>query len=371
MGRYISLSVLLILLIPLGFVFYQLMSPFLMPMFLAAVTAIVAWPFYRWVEVKFGERRMLAATFTTSALVIIVLIPTLVITILAATQLAAFVQPFLALELDAKKAAWQEVADPWLKVVASWIPNYSAQQLQTDLQNNVRQLTNHVTASTLALASSTMGAVTGVLIAASVYLVALYFFFAEGPQFVQSIRDMIPLAKEQQQRMIVEFTKVTRAVVTATLLAAVVQGLMTAVALYVLGFGNFMVYLVLATLASLIPLVGAWAVWLPCSVILIMNGHQLQGVGLFLYGSIAVSLADNVVRMYVLNSDAQLHPLLALLSVMGALNVMGLWGIFIGPIIAACFTAALQIANQEIRMMIQERHESERALSQPAVTSQL
>ncbi len=362
MGRYISLSVLLVLLVPLGIMFYQLMSPFLLPIFLAAVTAIVASPFYHWILNKSGDRRVLAASFTTGFLVTLVLLPTLVITVVAATQLAGFVQPFLALEMDQKKAAWREVADPWMEAAASWVPNYTSEQLQADLQKSVKDVTQHMSSSTLSLASSTMGAFVGFMVATSVYLLSLYYFFAEGQQFVQSIRDMIPVAPEQQQRMILEFTKVTRAVVTATLLAAVVQGVMTAGALYLLGFGNFLVYLVLSTLMALVPIIGAWGVWLPASLWLMANGHYASGIGLAIYGTVAVSLADNVVRMYVLNTDAQLHPLLALLSVMGALNVMGLWGIFIGPIIAACFTAALQIANQELRIMLQERRELQRAL---------
>lgn len=60
-------------------------------------------------------------------------------------------------------------------------------------------------------------------------------------------------------------------------------------------------------------------------------------------------------KLYVLQSNADLHPLLAFISVIGALQVLGLWGIFIGPIVASCLFALIQIFNEELRAMAKER----------------
>src|SRR5581483_4607294 len=68
--------------------------------------------------------------------------------------------------------------------------------------------------------------------------------------------------------------------------------------------------------------------------------------------TVVVGLLDNVVRTYVLNSDAELHPLLAFISVIGALQVLGLWGIFIGPIVACCLTALVKIIRQELNEVL-------------------
>jgi len=357
-GRHISLMGILILLITLGVMFYQLMAPFLLPLFLAAVTAIVAQPLHLWLLAKTGQRRAIAAGGTTAILVSAVLLPALVITVLSSLQLVGFVQQVFSVEAINKQQAWQNHVEPVLQTVASWIPNYTADQLEEDATANLKAVADRLAGNTMKLASSTVGALVTLLVAVSVFLVALYYFLADGRALAMSIRELIPVDREQQSRMTHEFTKVTRAVVTATLLAAIVQGLMTAVALQFLGFGHFLVFLVIATIAAMIPMVGAWMVWLPCSIILATQGHWGSAIGLALYGSLGVSMADNVVRMYILNTDAQLHPLLALVSVLGALDVFGLWGIFIGPIVASCFTAALQIFNQEVRKIAQERQDS-------------
>jgi hypothetical protein len=68
-----------------------------------------------------------------------------------------------------------------------------------------------------------------------------------------------------------------------------------------------------------------------------------------LYGLVFVSTLDNVIRTYVLQSNARLHPLLAFVSVLGGLQVMGLWGVFIGPMVASCLHALVQIFNGELQ----------------------
>jgi hypothetical protein len=58
---------------------------------------------------------------------------------------------------------------------------------------------------------------------------------------------------------------------------------------------------------------------------------------------------DNVIRTYVLSNDTKLHPLLAFVSVLGGLHVMGLWGVFIGPTVACCLHALIKIFNTELQ----------------------
>jgi hypothetical protein len=64
---------------------------------------------------------------------------------------------------------------------------------------------------------------------------------------------------------------------------------------------------------------------------------------------IVVGFLDNVIRTWVLKSDTSLHPLLAFVSVLGGLQVMGLWGVFIGPIVACCLHSLIEIFNTELK----------------------
>jgi len=107
----------------------------------------------------------------------------------------------------------------------------------------------------------------------------------------------------------------------------------------------------------LIPLAGTSLVWVPCVLWLAWQGQWMSVVLLSLYAIAIVGTLDNVVRTYVLNANVKLHPLLALISVLGGLQWIGLWGVFIGPIIASCLHALIEIFNTELRELAQERRE--------------
>ena len=136
--------------------------------------------------------------------------------------------------------------------------------------------------------------------------------------------------------------------VFATLAAAIAQGVVTAIAVWACGLSGFFLFVVLGTISALIPVAGTWIVWIPAAIYLFVSGATVKAVLLVLFCVIVVGLLDNVVRTYVLNSNVELHPVLAFVSVLGGLQALGLWGVFIGPVIASCLFAALQIFNQEL-----------------------
>ena len=59
-------------------------------------------------------------------------------------------------------------------------------------------------------------------------LIAVYFFLVDGPAMIENMMRLSPLADDYERELVGEFANVSRAVVLATLLSAVVQGLMAA-----------------------------------------------------------------------------------------------------------------------------------------------
>src|SRR5262249_8207809 len=136
----------------------------------------------------------------------------------------------------------------------------------------------------------------------------------------------------------------------ATFAAALGQGIATGIGMHVAGFHHFFIVTLFATLTALVPVLGTWLVWGPYVLWLWFSkdGDRVTATILALDGSIFVGLLDNVIRTYVLHSNVKLHPLLAFVSVLGGIQVMGLWGIFVGPVVASCLHALLKIFNTEL-----------------------
>jgi predicted PurR-regulated permease PerM len=177
---------------------------------------------------------------------------------------------------------------------------------------------------------------------------ALYYFLADGPGLLAAAEALIPIEHAHQRQLAKRFVTTVRAVVFATFLAALGQGLATAIALKIVGFDHFLVLIIVSTFAALIPMAGTWLVWCPCAAWLAYQGHWVSASFLAIVGALVIGMLDNVIRTVVLQNDTKLHPLLAFVSVMGGLQVMGLWGVFIGPIVACCLHALIQIFNEEL-----------------------
>lgn len=350
--RFVTLGVLLAGIIALGATFYQVISPFLLPLFLAAILAILCRPLYFHLLARTGNRSSVAAGLTTAIVTLILVTPLVIGTFIGAVQLGRLTQGELQTSYWSRglEKLWADFLEPLATRLETRFPEqFRIESFKQDLSDSAAGVMKTVAARTFSWASSTAGALLSLMVSGGMFLVAFYYFLADGPDLIAAAEALIPVPADHQRQLRDQFAKVVRAVVMATFLAAFAQGIATAVALQVVGMGHFFVFLIAATIASLIPLAGTWMVWGPCAAWLAFQGHWGSAIGLALFGVIVVGLLDNVVRTYVLNSDAQLHPLLAFVSVLGALQVMGLWGIFFGPIVASCLYALVQIFNAELK----------------------
>jgi predicted PurR-regulated permease PerM len=197
-----------------------------------------------------------------------------------------------------------------------------------------------------------------------VIIVAFFYFLAEGPRMLAAVTRLVPLDIRYQWQLLQEFEEISRAVVTATLLAAAVQAILAGIGFAVAGLDNVFLLTLLTFVLSMVPLLGAAAVWLPASLyLLFFVQNTWAAVGLMAWGLLVVSTIDNVIKPIVLQGQSKLHPLLALLSVLGGVAALGPIGIFVGPIAVAFLQAALTMLAVEIDSL--ER--SDRATQAPAV----
>jgi predicted PurR-regulated permease PerM len=238
----------------------------------------------------------------------------------------------------------------------------TAEGLRRQLHVWIRDSLSDVGSRSLGMAGGTFNILSGsvvaigsALLAFVIFAVSLYYFLADGIELIRATERLIPVHVEYQRQMLQQFARVVRAVVMATFFAALAQSVATVAALAVLGFGNLFVIFLAALLMSMIPMLGTWLVWLPCAGYLLYEDHPFQALFLVIYGAAFIGMLDNVVRTYILNTDVKLHPLLALISVLGGLRVMGLWGMFVGPIVASCLHALVKIFNLELAALSKEK----------------
>lgn len=368
MARVVSLTVLTTLIVILGFTFFRVVAPFVLPLFLAGVTALMFRPLYHWFVAKTKQRPRLAAGLTTATVLLILMAPLLLTTVFGALELARLAQ---ATQEGGGWAAAVERIHQKLIDIGAWerLQPYLPDIPEADQwPQNAGKMVSELARRTLGYSGLTLnqtldfvGGLVSLFIAVLMYVIALYYFLADGPALLDSAESLIPVHTEYQRQLRQRFDQVVRAVILSTFLAASAQGVLTASALWFAGFRNFFMFALVSTFAAMIPLAGTWIIWVPCAIWLGVDGSWGAAIGLSLFGGIVISMADNLIRTWVLNSDARLHPLLAFISVLGGVEVMGLWGVFVGPIVASCLHALVQIFNVELRAYSEEAFAAQKA----------
>jgi predicted PurR-regulated permease PerM len=140
------------------------------------------------------------------------------------------------------------------------------------------------------------------------------------------------VAGVQADRLIVVTGATVRGVVYGILGTAVVQGFLTAFGLWISGVPRPVLLASVAGLLSVLP-IGAPVVWIPASIWLMGSGHLGWGIFLAVYGVVAISGSDSVIRPWFIARGAKLPFLLTVLGVLGGALSFGLLGIFLGPVL--------------------------------------
>lgn len=367
MPRVISFLLLVAILALAGAVFFRVMAPFILPMFLAAVLVVVFKPLHMRVRGYLPARHKLAAIITTSLIMLTVLAPTVWIGWRAFRECSHVVSYLNKPENQQRIVAQLERRADGL---AKKYEDVFDQKI--DLAEVGRKYLGQASSLGASLLLSGASSVFKLLVGASIMMIALYYFLADGPYFLHSIMLLSPLEPEYEEELLNRFANVSRAVVSATLLSAVVQGLLAGVGYYfALNSGAPLFLLVAATtIMAVVPFVGAAGVWVPtCLWILLYQtvesggkpvldaqgapivGDTVSAVALAIYCAAVVSMIDNFIKPWVLHGQSNLHPLLALLSVLGGIAALGPAGLLIGPMIVAFVQALLVMVNKELALM--------------------
>jgi len=189
------------------------------------------------------------------------------------------------------------------------------------------------------------------IIGIAIMMVSVFFFLTDGPEMVQTVMRLSPLDDRYERELLDEFDHISRAVVVATLLSAIVQGCLAGLGYWVAGLESVFLLILLTTVMALVPFLGAASVWASVSVWLLIDGRVGAAIGLAIYGAAIVSMADNVIKPIVLHGQSKLHPLLALLSVLGGIQALGPIGILVGPMVVAFLQTLLNILHRELTTM--------------------
>ena len=179
----------------------------------------------------------------------------------------------------------------------------------------------------------------------------MFYSLKDGKNFIKLIGKEIPLRESHKKDLSKKFNSVIYATLYGIIVTSIIAGTLGALGFYIFGLGSPILWGIIMTILSMLPVVGASLVWLPVGIYSIVTGKVLAGVGFMIYCWVAVSSMENIVRPKIIGVKGKVHPVFVLLGVLGGLKVLGLIGIIIGPLLLSILTLFFEI-------YISEKHET-------------
>ena len=180
-------------------------------------------------------------------------------------------------------------------------------------------------------------------------LFGLYYLLLGAAPLWRRVKRLLPVSDGTAEVLAARFATVTDALLLGTAFTAVLQGTVVGIAFALVGLQPAVLWGFLTACVSVQPLLGSALVWLPGTIILLLQ-HRL-GAALFLgvAGAGLASNIDNVVRLFVYRRVSGIHPMLTLVGAFAGIRLFGLVGAFLGPLILSYFFELLRIFEESTR----------------------
>lgn len=167
-----------------------------------------------------------------------------------------------------------------------------------------------------------------------VFFLALYYFLNEAQTIKAQFMKFNLLSKKETNNIIRIIKSSSHLTFVASFLIGVVQASIVSGVAYFCGFDEFFVIFIITAVFSLIPVLGSAPTALFLMLIAFIQGNTGGAIAM-LVASIVAGSVDNLIKPIILNSSGEdeMHPILALLTLIGAILIYGAIGLLLGPII--------------------------------------
>jgi predicted PurR-regulated permease PerM len=204
-------------------------------------------------------------------------------------------------------------------------------------------ITNWMSGNLQSLAGGTFNA----FIAIGIMYFMLYYMLIKRDSMKSSLISYIPLGNENLQIIGKESDQLVKSNALGIPLVAVFQGVIALIGYLILGVPDPFFWFVITAIGSMIPFIGTAIGVIPVVILLFAQGDNWQGIAMLIYGFVVVGSTDNLIRLYILEKLAAVHPLITLFGVVVGVPLFGFIGLIFGPLLVSLFLLILKIYKKE------------------------
>jgi predicted PurR-regulated permease PerM len=318
------------------FICYLLAAPFLTSITWSLALAVVFVPLQRWVELIFSNRNIAAAI---SVLIIALLVLTLVLFVgQRLVQEASSGAQLVNTQIESGE--WRRALEsrPRLAPLAVWME-------QQNLPETVKAGMSWMSTTGASVVRGSIVEVMSLLL--TFYL--LFYFLRDRRAGIAVLRTALPLTSPEMDRLFERVNDTIQATIHGTLIVAAVQGLLGGLMFWWLGLGAPLLWGVVMALLSVVPILGAFVIWIPLAGFLALDGSWGKALVLALWGLLVVGTIDNLLHPILVGNRLKLHTILAFISFVGGLILFGPAGVILGPVTLTVTLVLLEVWSGRIK----------------------
>ncbi|MEG1603607.1 MAG: AI-2E family transporter [Cloacibacillus sp.] len=320
------------------------------PIIWAAMLSFVSMPIFHFINKKMlrGHAQTLSAMLTLLVLLILCVVPVAYIITTLGSEAAGMgvkLTHFLS-ALQAQAFSGKSIDPP------AWMPLWASDYIRSFLENSaaVKNLLSGAAqwgAKALSsLSASVIEQGSSFLFSTMVTLMVSFFFIRDGGRIITWIMEIVPLSEDEKGTFFTRTASIMNSIIYGAILTVAAQAILGALGWWFVGLGSPALFGMLMFFFGMFPM-GTAVVWGPGALYLALSGDAKQAVFLFIWGACVVSVADNVLRPFLISGggakEHEIPTLLIILGIFGGLIKWGFLGIFIGPLVLVLFVSVCDL----------------------------
>lgn len=314
--------------------------PFAVSVLLGALMGFVLEPVHLRVSRRTGRPLLSAAITVAASGVAVVMIGAGFITLFVMRMVGFATSLREALKPAGPLAASADSATRWLAGYG-----LTATSLTDRLEAGAGEIASHSAAIAGTVAAGTFSAVLGLFFA----LLTMYAVLRHWPRMISAVVVVSPLNPEHTRAVLTEFRRAGRATLAGTVVTGLAQGTLAGLGYWMSGVPEPGFFGAATAVASLLPGVGTLLIWVPAGIYLFATGHTSRAIVELVWCSLmVVGFSDYVIRP-TLVGDEGMPAVLVFVALFGGVEMMGLAGLIVGPILMAIALATLRLYGRELR----------------------
>jgi predicted PurR-regulated permease PerM len=327
----LKFAVLVVATVFTAYLCYRILLPFASALIWAVALAIVARPLHRRLEAKVRNRNLCAAIVVV-VLTLALVLPVAFVAEQIISQGADVVRTLRSPEGRAKVFA-PITTHPRGAQAIQW--------LQQHVKLDEQAQTVFGTAGS-AVPAAFLGSLGG-LAQLAIALFTTFFLLRDVDYFLEALRCLVPLSGTDTAEVLSRVQRTIDASVRGRLLIALIQGALGGLMFWFLGLPAPVLWGAVMAFFALVPMLGAFIVWMPATLFLLAAGHPAKAAILAGWGVLVIGTADNFLYPILVGKNLRMHTLAIFFSVLGGVAAFGASGLVMGPVVFAVADALIEI----------------------------